>query len=634
MLQKIKLGLQLLQNMGSRYLLFRVFYLMQSKTGLLKLRFPSSKSISLNYGVELWKKTCGHFFLNDFSNIKNISLSEGEKENIASQAQRIRNGEVYFFSSTWVNLGLNYDWITNPDTNYKYDIDKHWSEIEDYNPVIGDIKYVWEKSRFNFVTYLLRDEIHNGNNHAEFVLGQILDWIDHNPVNRGPNWKCSQEISIRLMHWTLVLFFYKNHQVLTEKKFQKIIQSIYWQTHHVFHNIHFSRIAVRNNHAITETLWLYLAGVFYPSIPQFKNWKSRGKTWFEQEINYQIYEDGTFLQFSMNYHRVVVQLFSWAIATAHANGEQWRRVVYEKAYKSVNFLYQCQEGKAGELPNYGANDGALFFQLSSSEFRDYRPQLNTLHQLLTTKTLYEQNGSWFEESLWFNVDRWSLHKFMPLRKQTGYIRFDEGGYYVMRDDQTMTFIRCGNHKDRPSQADNLHIDVWVDGENVLVDGGSYKYNTDTATLKYFMGTASHNTVMIDDYDQMKKGGRFIWYYWTQSNNKVELRESNDEIAFKGSIQAFREVGRNITHTRSVIKTKNLLQWIVKDELSNVPFEKSIHQLWHISPSKSKINFSANSNAKVSSKDVAYAPFYGLKETIQLQEIISNNQSITTTIKIN
>lgn len=48
-------------------------------------------------------------------------------------------------------------------------------------------------------------------------------------------------------------------------------------------------------------------------------------------------EDGTYLQFSMNYHRVVVQLLTWAITLADRNGELFCKEVYERAYRSVNF---------------------------------------------------------------------------------------------------------------------------------------------------------------------------------------------------------------------------------------------------------------------------------------------------------
>ena len=78
----------------------------------------------------------------------------------------------------------------------------------------------------------------------------------------------------------------------------------------------------------------------------------------------------------------------------------------------------------------------------------------------------------------------------------GTYAFDKGGYYVLRDQGTLTFIRCGHYKDRPFQADNLHLDIWVNGENILRDAGSYLYNTDERWTRYFAGTASHNTVMV------------------------------------------------------------------------------------------------------------------------------------------
>ncbi len=51
--------------------------------------------------------------------------------------------------------------------------------------------------------------------------------------------------------------------------------------------------------------------------------------------------------------------------------------------------------------------------------------------------------------------------------------------------KALTFIRCGKHKDRPSHADNLHLDIPVEGKNYLTDGGSYKYITEPETNPVF-----------------------------------------------------------------------------------------------------------------------------------------------------
>src|SRR5690606_2810610 len=126
-----------------------------------------------------------------------------------------------------------------------------------------------------------------------------------------------------------------------------------------------------------------------------------------------------------------------------------------------------------------------------SDYRDYRPQLNALHKMLTGTNLYDNEGDWNEDVLWFKADQIKAVSYPPLKHQEGWNNFTKGGYYILRERNTLTFIRCGSYKDRPAQADNLHIDIWHKGENILFDGGTYKYNTDPKLLKYFMGTKSH-----------------------------------------------------------------------------------------------------------------------------------------------
>jgi hypothetical protein len=629
---KINLAIQLVRNMGLRYTIFKIYFELKKRSGLMKFIFPVSPK-KINYlNFEDWKKNKKQFIFNSSSEI-NFEIKEIDKAKLLKDANNIINAKFTFFSSVEYDLGKNYNWIQNPETGHTYNISKHWTEINDYSETAGDIKYVWEKSRFTFLYSLIRDEQINKSNHAEFIFKEIEDWIDKNPINCGPNYKCSQEISLRILNWVFAIYYYSDKFKMDENRWQKILNSIYWQFHHVYHNIHFSRIAVRNNHAITETLTLYIIGTLFPFFKNSQKWAKKGKSWFEKEIQYQIYEDGTFLQFSMNYHRVVVQLLTLGICFAEKNKDEFGSIVYDRAYKSLNFLFQCQESSNGKLPNYGANDGALFFPLTSSDFRDYRPQLNTLHQIITGENLYEQNGIWEEDSFWVNSNKINLKKYPRLIKQMGCVKFEVGGYYIIRDESTMSFIRCGNHKDRPSQADNLHLDLWVKGDNMLVDAGSYKYNTDQKTLKYFMGTESHNTVIIGDYDQMLKGSRFIWYYWTQCYN-ADLHEIDDYYEFKGKIKAFQNINSNIRHTRIVRKKKKLNHWEIIDEIEgSIPNNIEIKQLWHYSKEE-KLSIQPMSDYEsIHQKESFISNYYGKKIKTNHLEILFGKNKLATKIEV-
>jgi len=264
-MNKLLLYFQLFHNMGIKYFLFRIQYEIRCKGGMLKRAYPISWEDKEYLSLADWRKHAKPFF---FSSRKSVKLTHTDSRVLSERVNRMKRGEYCFFSAVWYNLGADYDWLTNPDTNYKYNANVHWTTVEDIVPEAGDIKYVWEKSRFSFLYDIIRYDQKSGENHASFVFSQIEDWIHKNPLNCGPNYKCSQEISLRVLNWLFALYYYKDSVELTEDVFRLIIQSVYWQMKHVRANINFSRIAVRNNHAITETLALYLVGLLFPQFPE------------------------------------------------------------------------------------------------------------------------------------------------------------------------------------------------------------------------------------------------------------------------------------------------------------------------------------------------------------------------------
>jgi hypothetical protein len=628
MMQKAKRILDLVRNMGPRYVAFRAKHEVMRRSGLLKRSFPKAPPFQQFITLDQWKNKKTKFFFNSRDDIK---LKKAPSEELSKRLADLLAGRMLMFSSFVSEPNSNPDWVTNPDSGYKYDARKHWTEIPDYSAQAGDIKYVWERSRFSWIYDVVRYDHHFGDDHGKYVFSEIGSWIDSNPINCGPNYRCSQEISIRLLNWLFALHFYSNSPALSEGVFNKMQHFIYWHLHHIYHNINFSRIAVRNNHAITETLMLYLGGLFFPTMPGAGNWKQKGKEWFEQEIAYQVYEDGTFLQYSMNYHRIVVQLLTWAITLSENNGERFNETVYDRARKSLTFLGTCTNDTNGWLPNYGANDGALFFPLSSTHYRDYRPQLNALAASLGISAFDNPTN---EDASWYNINKDIKHSWAPAN---GTHSFTLGGYYIIREPETLTFIKCGGYKDRPSQADALHLDIWYRGENVIPDAGSYKYNTDAETIRYFSGTRSHNTVMLGDNDQMLKGGRFIWYHWIKQAN-AELIETADTYEFTGTIQAFGHVAPGIIHTRKIVKQKDRALWSVIDTIKNPPAGIPIIQLWHIAPGQAgKVQLTATDVTKTTltpSSTTGYiSSLYGQKDESTELSFLTNDATVNTVISI-
>jgi len=160
----------------------------------------------------------------------------------------------------------------------------------------------------------------------------------------------------------------------------------------------------------------------------------------------------------------------------------------------------------GDGPNLGANDGARLLQLTDTTYRDHRPSVQLAMALFAGQRAYAEEGPWNHALQWLGVP-------LPqaLASQPGSQVADDGGFAILRRGAAMAMLRYPRFRFRPSQADALHLDLWLDGDNLLRDAGSYSYNTEPKWLNYFGGTASHNTVQFDERDQMPRLSRFfVW----------------------------------------------------------------------------------------------------------------------------
>ncbi len=107
--------------------------------------------------------------------------------------------------------------------------------------------------------------------------------------------------------------------------------------------------------------------------------------------------------------------------------------------------------------------------------------------------------------------------------------------------------------------------------------------------------------------------------------------------FKGSIVGFKNIGKNIKHTREVSKDKGKLEWHIIDTLENVN-EKEIVQYWHL-------NRQYSEHVSIETKDSTgmlieplieekwYSGYYGIKEESLRFAFKSKSNSLFTTIKI-
>ncbi|MBN2412660.1 alginate lyase family protein [candidate division KSB1 bacterium] len=557
---------QLVKNYGLGFLLYRLNYVFERKTGLQKRKFKQKRweNIHLNeyFKGDIYSLLSAEriFF---FTGSQLPLCNKSWHADIKSKAEEILQNRFFYFFNKSYSLGQSPDWFVNPVTGVRARSDVHWCEIKDFDPQVGDIKFIWEPSRFAWSYLLARAWAVTREKKYVVKFWELFEhWLEHNQPNTGANYYCGQECSLRLMAMVFAHFAFYDSPVSTDDRKIKLLKAIAVHAERIDKNIQYA-VSTRTNHSLTESTGLYTVGLLFPEFKQSRRWKKSGKRILVREAMKQIFNDGAYIQHSMNYHRLMLQTVLWAIRLGQLNNETFVPTFIERVKKAVYFIYQMQDLQTGRVPNYGSNDGALIFPLNTCDYLDYRPVIQSLYYLFYHKKLYE-NGPWDEDLIWFFGEE--AIKSMPANIRQKTSEFRDGGYYTIRGEKSWGMIRCHSYKTRPGQFDALHLDVWSQGINIMRDSGSFMYNCDPPWRHYFSGTPAHNTVTVDGENQMTRGDRFILFDWLQSS-KPTISTKGNCTYFSGAHFGYKRLGDDIVHFRSVALTDDLNAWIIVDDIA-------------------------------------------------------------------
>lgn len=429
------------------------------------------------------------------------------------------------------------DWFYNPFcTSARPDTSLEWWRIPDFDA--GDIKGLWELSRMDWVVAWATSAASGDETALKRLNLWLADWAQHNPPYKGSNWKCGQEASIRVMHLVTAAWALGQDRApepglvaLLRAHLQRIAPTISYA------------IAQQNNHGTSEAAALFIGGSFLSGHdPRAAAWEREGRKWLEERAANLIEPDGSFSQYSVNYHRLMLDTFSLAEAwRRHLDLSPFSPALNTRLAAATEWLWSLTDTTTGDAPNIGANDGARLIPLTGCDYRDFRPSVQLATALFRCADAFGQ-GPWMAQLHWLRVPEQKI-RITP-RSRT----FDDGGYHVLRTDQAMAVLRYPRFKFRPSQADALHVDLWHLGTNLLRDAGTFSYNTEGAD--WFSGTKAHNTVEFDGRDQMPRLGRFLFGDWLTANAVIPVKEILGSVtAAAGYISS-----QGVQHKRSITLT--------------------------------------------------------------------------------
>lgn len=541
---KISLALKALHELGPQKLGLFALYRMGLKSGYFRWRTPSSRpatadSGSFDVAQDRQPSTVPRPLLDlpDPVAILEIIGPEGLSK-LKAEADEIVDGRVRLFGGQPVPLNL----IPPGELS-------HWTESTHQ----GDIKFIWEPARFGWAFtlgrayHLTRDERYPEAFWCYFEIFQQA-----NPVNLGPNWESAQEVALRLIAFTFAAQILAGSAHSTAPRTSHLARSIADHATRIPPTLIYAQ-AQNNNHLLSEAAGLITASLSLPDHPQAKHWSKLGWKWFTRGLQTQIDATGAYMQQSTNYHRLMLQLALWVYSVLSAKFEV-PGTPHPALANATHWLLNLCDPETGCVPNLGPNDGAYILPLTVQPFADYRPVLQAATRAFLVEDTFKP-GPWDEMSLWLCSSDKCQESSVPEKNLVP---------STLHARHSWAYLRTVKFRGRPGHADQLHLDLWWRGLNIAQDAGTYLYNADPPWDNALTHTAVHNTVMVDNCQQMTPAGRFL--YLDRAQAEVLKQEQAADGSWKRIIASHDGYQRfGIMHIRTVTVHKDD-RWVIEDRI--------------------------------------------------------------------
>jgi hypothetical protein len=515
----ILLYLSALQHLGPAWFLRRLWFRAERSFGWLERRCPlqawDQVAVPADYAAR-WRHAAPRLPIAKIEraylapHVEAWAVENGHSP--VAEADLLALGRFRIFNHDLVDAGVHPRWQTSVLDGATVDAAVHWTKLSDAGTT--DIKGVWELSRFAWVYPLVRAWVLDGEaRHVERFWVLLEDWMQANPPNRGPQWMCGQEASFRLIAVAYALQAFRGHPATTDARVLLTARLATATAERIQAHLSYA-LSQRNNHGISESLGLFAAGALWPHLAKAAGWRDQGLETLFPQVDALVDADGGFSQHSTNYHRLFLQLMTWAEVVLVAEGERLPPHTRHQVSQATEFLSNLLEPD-GTVPRYGADDSANLFPISGVPPDDFRPAVGAAQALFLGSR--PEPGPWDEASL-------LLVGPMPVTTRTiaGNLTVDypAAGVALLRNHRGAAFFRQPTRwSHRPSQADQLHVSLYWDAAWVTEDVGTYGYRGTGADD--FGSAIHHNVLTVDGRGPMRKAGRFLWLPWVPCVSAVE-----------------------------------------------------------------------------------------------------------------
>jgi len=466
---------------------------------------------------------------------KNVAIDEA--------SEKILRHEFQYGDST-ISFGDHIDFRNNPTNSNEW---------------------IWGLNRMNHWVTLLNGYLKTSNEaYAQEYNSEVIDWTVRNPappfrLTRVPSWR-NLEAGIRMSGtWPRTFFGFLESSSFQTQAIQLMLASIWSHAEHILRFPSGKRFV--NNWVIIGSNGLASVGMNFPEFQKSETWTATGLKRLSQQLEKQVYPDGAQHELATSYHTSCLHSFNNAFEVARKT----RTPVPSNFRKTLKKMLE-------------------YVMYVSTPARQM-PPTNDSHR--------ESIINWMARGA--NLfDREDMH-FIATDGQQGKppqqisIHFPWAGQSVMRSDWSANawhlFFDAGPAGVSHQHEDKLNIDVSAFGRDFLTDGGKGLYIPDKWRT-YFVGTSSHNTILIDGQGQQ----RIPQTETHRTNSPLENHWlSNEHFDFASGTynDGYGADKIPVTHSRFVLFKKKEY-WLILDYLTGKEKHR-FEALYHFTPCQVRLD---------------------------------------------
>lgn len=339
------------------------------------------------------------------------------------------------------------------------------------------------------------------------------DWTAANPLGKGVGWH-PYPTSLRIINWCKI-----------EVQTPDLLRSLYRQASYLYRA---TETHLLGNHLLENARALVFAGCFFGAQGEAPMWMQRGLALYRKQTPEQVLADGGHFERSPMYHALVLEGYLDVINLLTPS-HPGRPFFAQTARRMIDFLASFTH----------PNGHIALFNDSTQEIA------------LSTETLICYTRE--------------LIGYEPAKRSA----FPDSGYFVHERDSLYLAVDGGpvgpDYLPAHAHADIFSYELSVNGEPFVVDSGMYDYERGPMR-NALRSTAAHNTVCVDNTDQVECWDRFRVARRFAPRN-VSFEQSDTGSRFSGCFNGYEVlVGDGIQHQRAIEVDDREQRVVVTDRL--------------------------------------------------------------------